>query len=427
MIRDLGLAAASYLRVRSFPLYVRNRAALQEWQARRLAAWLARDLPKVEAFRDRAGKATRLQDLPVMDKAELMADFARYNLPRIGNAQGWEAFATGRRIGDHIVGASTGTSGNRGLFVISDRERFAWLGAILAKALPDFWRRRDRVAVLLPINTPLYDSANRTRRLTLRFFDITSPLEGFMKELVAFAPTVVIAPPRTLRRLVELGLDVSPRSVFAGAETLEPFDREIIERGFGLPLGQIYMATEGLLGVSCAHGRLHLTEDCLHFEFEPAGDSLVSPVISDFSRTNQIMARYRMNDLLRLDRTPCPCGSPLMVVEEVVGRQDDVFCLPSKDRAVVELTPDILRNAVVDSDRSITDFLLVQAGRDLVRLSLPEQSPSEVGQAAQGNLAALFARHGVSPGCQVELAVLAPHSGGKLRRVRRDWKPEKQN
>lgn len=427
MSHDLGIALASYLRVRCFPLQIRSHAALERWQARRLARWLARDLPKVEAFRDRAGRATGLDDLPMIGKAELMADFSRYNVARISNDQGWHAFATDRRIGDYIVGASTGTSGNRGLFVISQRERFAWLGAILAKALPDFWRHHDRVAVLLPIDTPLYDSANRTRRLTLAFFDISDPLETLAPQLEAFAPSVLIAPPRILRRLVELGLRLAPRRVFSAAEMLEPFDRARIEQGFGLRLDQIYMATEGLLGVSCAHGRLHLAEDCLHFAFEPAGGGLVNPIITDFSRTTQIMARYRMNDLLRLDDRPCPCGAPLRVVHEIVGRQDDVFRLPSVGGATVELTPDILRNTVIDTDRGIADFQLVQTGAASVELHLPRDCAARVGQAVQDNLATLFARHGVLPGTRISLSEPVPHATGKLRRVRRDWKPEERN
>ncbi len=109
------------------------------------------------------------------------------------------------------------------------------------------------------------------------------------------------------------------------------------------------MATEGLLGVTCAHGRLHLTEDCMHFSFEEKAGGLSLPIISDFSRKTQIMARYRLNDLLRLSAEPCSCGSPLQVVDEVVGREDDIFYLQGDDGPLVALTPDILRNTIVDA------------------------------------------------------------------------------
>ncbi len=207
---SLAVALQSYLRTRSLSRFAGRRPAFLAWQAARLERWLRDDIHRVDAFRDFAGSSPALTDLPVMEKADLMADFSRYNVPRITNDEGWRAFEGDRRIGDLIAGASTGTSGNRGLFVISQRERFAWLGTILAKALPDFWRHRDRIAVLLPIDTPLYESANRTRILTLRFFDTTVPLAEHRGGLTAFNPTVLIAPPRILRDIAEMDLGFAP-------------------------------------------------------------------------------------------------------------------------------------------------------------------------------------------------------------------------
>lgn len=415
----LWSALTTYAHVRSFAYRVRSRKALETWQAGQLRRWLAHDVPQVDAF---SGPIQNLHDLPIMEKADLMADFARYNVPRISNAQGWAAFAGTRQIGDNIVGASTGTSGNRGLFVISQAECFAWLGAILAKAVPDFWRHRDRVAILLPLDTPLYDSANQTRRLQLQFFDINTSFDALAPALGAFNPTIIVAPPRILRACVTAKLPLTPRRVFTAAETCDPLDRGAITTGFRLPLGEIYMATEGLLATTCAKGRLHLAQDCIHFELEPAGHGLVTPIISDFSRKTQIMARYRMNDLLRLDPARCPCGSPLQVVAEVVGRQDDVFHLTGDAGFVMTITPDILRNAIVDADRQITDFRLVQTGAARVTLALCASVADSARSAALRNLATVFAQQGCAQ-TRLELTNLIPHDRGKLRRIRRDWLP----
>ena len=126
------------------------------------------------------------------------------------------------------------------------------------------------------------------------------------------------------------------------------------------------MATEGLFAISCSEGRLHLTEDFVRFEFEPVGDQLVTPIVTDFSRHFQLTCRYRMNDLLRLGGRGCPCGSPLQIVDAVEGRQDDVFWFG--DRMV---TPDVLRNAVLDCSPSITDFRIQQRLDGSVELRLP--------------------------------------------------------
>jgi phenylacetate-CoA ligase len=356
----------------------------------------------------------RLVDLPVMDKAQLMVDFASYNVPGVTAQQVRDAMARDYRIGSHTVGASTGTSGNRGFFVISDAERFRWLGTILAKTIADLLWHRQRVAIILPQGTGLYDSANQFRQIQLRFFDLTVGPETWQGALETFDPTVIVAPPKVLRHMAEQGFRAQPIRVFSAAETLDPVDRPVIEAAFGAPLEQIYMATEGLLGVTCRHGCLHLAEDSIHFEFEPAEDGLVTPLISSFRRDTQILARYRMNDLLRLAPEPCPCGSPLQAVEEVVGRMDDCFHLQGQ-----LITPDVLRNAVLTADSRITDFRIVQTGRQDIALTLPPDLPSETADRAKHQLETLLRHRGLRAEVTLIRKPLALDVSRKLRRVER--------
>ncbi|GAB1364168.1 hypothetical protein MASR1M32_34040 [Rhodobacter sp.] len=403
-------AVASFVKTLRLQRPGLDRAAFEAAQSRALAGWLARDLPKVAAY---PVAPLRLQDLPVTDKAGLMAAFHRYNRAGITADQGWQAVASGRTVRGLTVGCSTGTSGNRGLFVISEAERFRWLGSILAKTMADLLTRPQRVAIVLPRDTRLYHSARRLPWLSLRFFDVTAGPDHWRADLEAFAPTVLLAPPRILRHFAESGFRLSPRRIFAAAEMLDPPDRPLIEGHFNLPLDQIYMATEGLFATTCRHGSLHLAEDSIFFEFEPVGDGLVTPIVTAFRRETQIMARYRMNDLLRLAGTPCPCGSPLRHVTEVVGRMDDCFHLPGG----VMLTPDILRNAVLGASRSITDFRLIQNAPDQLELTLPPELADPAAQAAAQAVAHLLTRRGTRATLTLTRAPLPLDPGRKLRRV----------
>ncbi|QEE36051.1 CoF synthetase [Octadecabacter sp. SW4] len=387
----------------------RSRAAFERWQARAASRWVRRDLPKVKFY----AQAADFASLPMIDKATVMANFAGFNIARLDASQGWEIVKGAAPPQGLIVGASTGTSGNRGLFVISKAESFRWLGTMLAKAMPDMVWRRQRVAIILPQTTALYDSARRSGRIDLRFFPLVDGPETWRTEIEGFAPSVIVAPPKILRHCAEAGFALAPRRIFSAAETLDPPDRPVIEAAFG-PLRQIYMATEGLLGVSCAHGTLHLAEDSTKFEFEPVGDGLVSPVITAFRRRTQIMARYRINDLLRLSDTPCPCGSPLQGVAEIVGRMDDVFRF---DGGVI-VTPDVLRNAVLDADRRIDDFRLVQRGRQVI---LTLHHDLDDGAAAAALMAVTDLLHVRRAEAQVSLkrGALRLDPSHKLRRVTR--------
>jgi len=389
-------------------------------QQKALRHWLTHDLPRVAAY---GAAPARLADLPVTDKATMMAGFARYNRPALSADAVRVALEGDCRVGGFTVGASTGTSGNRGYFVISDAERYRWLGSLLAKALADMLWQRQRIAILLPQNTRLYGSAASVPHLQLRFFALSEGVQGWRADLETFDPTVIVAPPKVLRHLVEERVRLAPRRVFAAAETLDPIDRPIIEAGFGLPLDQIYMATEGLFAVTCRHGRLHLAEESVFFEFEPVAEGLVSPLVTCFRRQVQILARYRMNDLLHLSDVPCPCGSPLRVVAEVVGRMDDCFRLKGRDGPVM-VTPDILRNAVLAADLRITDFRLWQVAQDRIDLILPPDLPDDVASAAGDRVTAAVARVGSDAKIMLRRAALPVEFGRKLRRVECRLPPE---
>ena len=397
----------------------RSRQAFENWQKRRLDSWLRQSLPKVDFYRD---APPRLDELPVIDKAIVMSRFEAFNRGRITTEDGWRALEAGGEINGINIGASTGTSGNRGLYAITAAERFRWLGTILAKTLPGFPWHPERVAIILPQSSSLYESPAKLRQLQLRFFDLRHGIAAWLDDLETFDPTTIVAPPRVLRHLAETSNRLAPRKLYAGAETLDPVDRSAIEQRFGLTLGQIYMATEGLFAVTCAHGRLHLAEDANYFEFEPVANGLVTPLVTGFRRDFQIMARYRMNDLLRLSSEPCACGSPLRAVDEVIGRMDDIFVFTNEAGVEVPVTPDILRNAVLDASREISDFRLVQEEDGSVTLLLPPELPGIGAEAAQSALRKTFSAQGLAPAISLRREGLPLESSRKLRRVESRFK-----
>jgi putative adenylate-forming enzyme len=196
---------------------------------------------------------------------------------------------------------------------------------------------------------------------------------------------------------------------------------------FGVTVREIYMATEGLLGVACERGVLHLCEDAVKFEYEDPlpGSGLVAPVITDFTRSTQVMARYRMNDLVRLAEAPCPCGSPLQAVAAVEGRRDDILDLPALEGGSdVLVTPDILRNAIVDADRRIDDFRLVQTGPAELELTLLERVPDEAGEAARMAVDAALRLAGAAASVSLTRVAAFAVTERKNRRVERRRKPE---
>lgn len=414
------LAARSFFQTRLRERLIGNRKTLEAYHSNRigaLAKYVSRNIPYFDQW---GGK--RFDQWPITDKEILMSNFSHMNVGGIKAASVRDAIAAGsERVEGFIVGQSTGTSGNRGYYVISDAERFVWLGTILAKTLPDSLWRRHRVALALPGLSMLYRSASTGSRITLGFFDLAKPIEEWSRQLAPFAPDTIVAPPKVLRWLAERNL-LHAVHIFSGAEVLDPIDREIIEAATGRVVREIYMATEGLFGVSCAHGTLHLAEDVVHFELEPvaAGSVLQSPIVTDFTRRAQAIIRYRMSDLLELAETPCACGSPSRAVRRIEGRSDDIFRLADHEGMLRLVTPDVLRNAVVDGHPTIRDFRIDQIGPSDIHVTLASDVAAEIDALVLANLARHLSVLGLKPAITLSRGI-EPIGDRKLRRVRRLW------
>ena len=405
---------------------LRTRDDIGAYHARRLVQLqrhAARELPFYRGMADLPFDAW-----PVIDKVILLKNFAAMNRAGLGADEARRTLAVGgERLAGHLVGTSTGTSGNRGLYVIAESERFVWLGTLLAKALPDALLRRHRVALALPATAGLYDSAGFGSRVALRFFPLAAGPETWVDALEDFAPDTIVGAPKALRWLAERGR-LGAERIFTTAEVLDPLDRRVMEAATGRRVREIYMATEGLFGVSCPLGTLHLAEDVVHFEFtrpDPAG-TLVSPLVTDFTRRAQAMIRYRMNDLLDLDPSPCACGSAFQAVRHVEGRSDDAFLLAAVDGALRLVTPDVVRNAIVGADPAILDFRAVQTEAASIAVTLDAHVGGDADARVCATLQAALAPRGIDATVTVTHGIV-PDFTRKLRRVTRAWRPPGQH
>jgi putative adenylate-forming enzyme len=414
--------ARAYVAARFRQAVLRDRGAIERYQRRQLQRLMrraSRELPFYAGYAERP-----FVDWPVVDKQTLLDNFAAMNRVGLEAQQVRDAVTAGEeQLDGHLIGMSTGTSGNRGYYVITEEERFLWLGTILAKALPDALWRRHRVALALPALSGLYRSASVGSRIDLRFFDLAAGPETWVEELAAFAPDTIVAPPKVLRWLAERG-KLGAETIFSGAEVLDPLDRALIEDATGHRVREIYMATEGLFGVGCAHGTLHLAEDVVHFEYSQPDHSspLLSPIVTDFTRRSQAMIRYRMNDLVELDHTQCACGSAFQAVKRIEGRRDDAFLLPDATGTLQMVTPDVLRNAVVDADPGIRDYRVVQDGAAAIVVSLDAGLGTAVDERVRASLMRALAKRGVTAQVTIARGIAADFTR-KLRRVRREWQP----
>lgn len=405
-----------------------DRATLETWQMRRFQAFARRVLVHSPYYAPYVGRP--LADYPMADKATMVANFDAVNTRGLCHDAILDLAAKAERsrdfsdtLGGISIGLSSGTSGSRGLFAVSPAERDLYIGVALAKCLPGSILHRYRIALLLRANNTLYEAAGDSGRITFRYFDLVRPIEEICGALDAFHPDIVIGPPQSLRLLGEAKtthrLWIAPRKIISSAEVLDDQDRMQIAAAFECRVDQIYQATEGFLGATCAHGTLHLNEDFIHVErhWIDRASGRFMPIITDFTRSTQPIIRYRLDDILVERAAPCPCGSPLTGIARIEGRFDDILALPSLEHdRLVPVLPDFIRDAFAHCHDSFSDYRLVQRDARHVDLFLRAGDPPAAFEVARQKLAAICARAGAA---MPSLNLTGPIERDPLRKVRR--------
>lgn len=385
---------------------LRDAAAVEAWQQRKLRRyldWLSRASSFYRPYRGQP-----LDAFPRMDKSELMDHFDTLNTAGIRKEEAMEMALRAeqtrdfsRELGGITVGLSSGTSGNRGLFLASRRERAMWVAEVLRRVLP-LRRKRQQIAFFLRSDSRLYASV-RSRLIAFHYFDLSAPFDELAKALQSLQADVLVAPPAVLYELArrqEAGeIRIAPHKIISVAEVLEPDIRAVLRRVFGQEIHQVYQATEGFLASTCSHGVLHFHEDLIHIgrQWVDDGRTIFHPVITDFHRRSLPIVRYELNDRVHLRPTPCPCGSPFTAIDHIEGRSDDVLRFRAADGAEAMIFPDFIRYAILLASGDVRNFRVIQTKADEVQVQL-EVLPDiaeEVALAVRSSLEALFTKNGV--------------------------------
>lgn len=433
--------AAHFLRARWRWQHLRG-PALERYQEQR-AQRIVRFAHQYAPFYREHWSGQNLQDwrvLPIVDKSLMMASFATFNTRGITREQAMTIALRAERERDFrpqfaglTIGLSSGTSGHRGIFLVSPREQAAWAGTILARVLHAFPRGTLRVAFFLRSNSNLYEQVGSSI-IRFRYFDLMLPLAEAVAALNDFQPHIIVGPPSLLALLAHEhtsgGLRAHPQRLISIAEVLEPQEQQKIEAAFQSPVHQIYQCTEGLLAVSCAYGALHMQEDAVALQFEPLSNDgpqgqseRVMPIVTDLWRTAQPIIRYRLNDVLQLATQPCACGSPFRVIRSIEGRCDDICYFASQAGGMRLFYPDTIRRMILLASQEITDYQVIQLqpGQLLIALTIvPGACFASVSASVVGSVQTIIASYNCRP-ARVEIVegIEPSEPGVKRRRVQR--------
>ena len=414
-----------FIRLRLGRLWYRyNPGRLQDRRFRKLL----RHISHAPFYQTYLKPGCSITDFPVINKKVFMEQFGRINTWGINFKDASETALKAEesrdfspRLGGLTVGLSTGTSGNRAIFLASDDDRARWVAAILDRVTGISLRKR-KIAFFLRANSNLYSSV-KSRWLQFHFFDLLDPPAENMRKLGLLQPDLLVAQPSMLTLIAgfsERGeLAILPQKVISVAEVLSPEDSEYLSGVFRQPIHQVYQCTEGFLAYTCRYATLHFNEDFIHLEkkyIEPGGR--FHPVITDLLRTAQPVIRYELDDII-VEKEACPCGSSMTAIAFIEGRSDDILVFRDGQGEAVRIFPDFFRKAIVLSDPSITDYTLTQISAKELELYI---RPYEAGifQKAADSIRQLTESRGVKGIRVVQVRERNFKTGTKLRRIRND-------
>lgn len=267
------------------------------------------------------------------------------------------------------VNATSGSSGNPGIFLFDKRE---WAMVLVSFARGYEWAgvhvdltHHRKMAVVSSI-TPwhmsyLVGTTLRSPWVSTLRLSASEPLQTLVRQLNDWKPEILISYASMARMLaveqIEGRLNIQPQLVFTSSEVLTDESRRLIETAWGKILFNQYAATEtaGIAAECEQHNGMHLYEDLVLVENvdernQPVppgvyGDKLLVTVL--FNRT-QPLIRYELNDSLRFSERTCQSGRLFTLVDAVQGRQEETLMLEAIQGGQTPVHPNVF-HGVMDS------------------------------------------------------------------------------
>lgn len=384
-----------------------------------------------------------IENLPLTTKQSMMENFDEYNTLGLKKKELLDFTSKierdenyNERFHGYNVAMSSGTSGNKGIVITSPAEEKYLQAAFFARfSFPRILR--IKWAFMLRITTPAFQVSKFGQKLT--HINLLLTLDKIRERLQKFQPNILSAPPSMLKILAkevnENRLTINPKRIVSYAEVLEPDIKQELEETFKTPVHQIYQGSEGSIGMTCKKGFLHVNEDLVNLQLynkdgslTERGDPCFQSIVTDLHKKSQPIIRFKLNDIIVISSEKCQCGSSFRVIDQIMGRADDLFWGERKDTNELQyIFPDYIRRAIISSSEDIEEYQAIQKDftKVLVRLQLKEKIQDTFSdQIIVENIKRVFSRY-LCKEPTIEIRFEPPIkniNSSKLIRIQRDFK-----
>ena len=354
-----------------------------------------------------------LARLPVMTKAEMMANFDSALTDRRLSRDLVERHLAGSvaepslLLGEYVCLVSGGSSGLRGIFVQALGEYADFVGTIIRRLMTGGAPPEGLVIGIVGAGSPVHSSGLAAVTATappVRMISAPAglPTAEIVRRLNAAQPPILMGYAAKLAELAREQragrLRLRPRSVISNSEALGPDERTAISEAFGVPVIDLFVSTEGLVGHT-GPGDAVFTfasdtciAECVDDHDRPVPDGVASSkvLVTNLHNLTQPLIRYELTDRF----TPARPTDGGLLRARVDGRADDLFRY-----ATVSVHPFVI-GAVLARAPAIREFQVRQteAGAEVTAVADRDFDDTAVAAAVEDAL-----RQAGLPGPQVSL------------------------
>jgi phenylacetate-CoA ligase len=318
---------------------------LLEYQLRQLDNVVAHAAQTVPFYRERLAhwkpslSFAEFQQLPLLKRADIK---------RAGNSLYSQHVPP-----DHGKISSGVTSGSTGRPITFRETQLTKLFTMAVTLRDHFWRRRDFTKKLVAIREqgtnesraswgPATDISYGSGPCLL--LDVRTDIARQIDLLLEFQPEYLLIFPSNLQALAQLCLQRNLRFPFLRevrtiSETLRPGVRELCQRAWGVPLTDIYSASEtSYIAVQCPkHSHYHIQSESALVEIIDDDGRPCKPgtmgrvVVTPLHNFAMPLIRYDIGDYA-IAGGRCDCGRGLPVIDTIIGRERNLVTLPDGRR-----------------------------------------------------------------------------------------------
>jgi phenylacetate-CoA ligase len=286
-----------------------------------------------------------LARLPVMTKAEMMENFdsaltdRRLSRELVERHLAASVAEPSLLLGEYVCLVSGGSSGLRGIFVQTLSEYADFVGTIIRRLMAGGAPPPEGLVIgIVGAGSPVHSSGLAAVTATappVRMISAPAglPTAEIVRRLNAAQPPILMGYAAKLAELAREQragrLRLGPRSVISNSEALGPDERTAISEAFGVPVIDLFVSTEGLVGHTDPGGAVFTfasdtcIAECADDQGNPVPDGTASSkvLVTNLHNLTQPLIRYELTDRF----TPARPTDGGLLRAGVDGRADDLF------------------------------------------------------------------------------------------------------